>query len=68
MKEPREYRRLVLRLLELKALKLQNGGLSTEQQIEHDKLNGRIAYLEERESQKWKRVVRKVGYGSIIES
>jgi hypothetical protein len=60
-----EHHRIVCRIIELKALKLQNGKFSIDEQIEHDKLNSQISYLCEKNCFETAKIVRRVEDGHV---
>jgi hypothetical protein len=62
MKKPKKHFRFVCRLLELKQLKLEKGGLSIDKQIEYDRVSHQITSSSKSACKKIKAVIKKIGY------
>ena len=63
MKKKREERdKITSRIIELKGLKLQQGGLSLDEQIEYDRLQQRLAYFVEFSNENIAKAIKKIGY------
>ena len=55
-----EHHRLTCRLIELNSRKLKTGSLTIDEQIEHDQLVSRIAYLSEVSCMKVAEIIKKI--------